>query len=69
MPPNASPAPDRPTVFVSYSHKDERWKDRLVGHLKVLEPEGVLEVWHDRRIGGGSDWEMQIRQAMERGQP
>ena len=35
----------RPTVFISYSHKDEDWKDRLVTHLGVLAQQGVLEVW------------------------
>ena len=24
---------DTPTVFISYSHKDEHWKDRLWPHL------------------------------------
>jgi len=28
---------DKPTVFISYSHKDEKWKDRLRPHLGVLE--------------------------------
>jgi hypothetical protein len=26
-----------PTVFISYSHKDEVWKDRLLEHLGGLE--------------------------------
>ena len=25
----------QPTVFISYSHQDEPWKDRLVTHLGV----------------------------------
>jgi len=24
-------------VFISYSHKDEAWKDKLLPHLKALE--------------------------------
>lgn len=24
----------RPTIFISYSHRDEYWKDQLAGHLK-----------------------------------
>jgi hypothetical protein len=48
MPPSTSTGPDRPTVFVSYSHLDETWKDLVVGHLKVLGSD--LEVWDDRRI-------------------
>ncbi len=34
-----------PEVFISYSHTDEDWKDRLVTHLGVLEQEGLLEIW------------------------
>ena len=39
-----------PTVFISYSHKDEKWKNRLVTHLGVLEKEGLLDLWDDRKI-------------------
>ena len=53
-----------PTVFISYSHKDEAWKDRLVSHLGVLQHEGLLDLWDDRRIGAGEDWEKEIEEAM-----
>ena len=56
---------DKPTVFISYSHKDEDWKDRLVTHLGVLEKQGLLDLWHDRRIGAGDDWYEEIQQAMD----
>jgi hypothetical protein len=60
----------RPTVFISYSHKyshkDETWKDRMVTHLGVLAQQGLLEVWDDRRIGGGKDWQPEIEGAMAR---
>ncbi|HSS77041.1 MAG TPA: TIR domain-containing protein [Thermoanaerobaculia bacterium] len=62
----ASPTGDRPTVFISYSHVDETWKDRVVTHLKVLEPEGVLDIWHDRHIAAGDDWLAKIQAAMDR---
>jgi hypothetical protein len=55
----------RPTVFISYSHKDEGWKDRLVSHLKALNVES-LDVWDDRRIGVGADWFREIQAAMDR---
>ena len=54
----------QPSVFISYSHKDEIWKDRLVTHLGVLEQEGLLDLWDDRRIGAGEDWEREIQKAM-----
>lgn len=53
-----------PSVFISYSHKDEAWKDRLVTHLGVLQSQGLLDLWDDRRIGAGQDWHQEIEQAM-----
>lgn len=44
------------SVFISYNHEDEEWKDRLVSHLGVLERQGLLKTWHDRQIGAGEDW-------------
>jgi tetratricopeptide (TPR) repeat protein len=55
----------KPTVFISYSHKDERWKDRLRPHLKMLQQEGHLEIWDDRQIGYGEEWYDEIKQVME----
>ena len=52
-------------VFISYSHKDEDWKNRLVTHLGVLEKQGFLEIWDDRRIHGGEDWYEEIEKALE----
>jgi len=54
-----------PNVFISYSHVDESWKNRLVKQLRVLALEGVLEVWDDRRIAVGDDWRPAIEDAME----
>jgi tetratricopeptide (TPR) repeat protein len=58
--------PPKPTVFVSYSHKDELWKDRLRPHLGVLEQVGDVTIWDDRDIGAGADWYDEIREVMER---
>ncbi|HZF11744.1 MAG TPA: TIR domain-containing protein [Thermoanaerobaculia bacterium] len=56
----------KPTVFISYSHQDKRWKDKLVKHLGVLEQEGLLVPWDDRRIETGTDWLPAIEKAMSR---
>jgi hypothetical protein len=53
-----------PSIFISYSHKDEEWKDRVVTHLRVLEMEGMLDVWDDRRIEAGDDWFPEIENAI-----
>lgn len=55
---------EKATVFISFSHKDERWKDRLGEHLGVLAMEGLLDVWDDRRITAGQDWLPEVEKAM-----
>lgn len=55
----------RTTVFISYSHKDERWKNRLIKHLGVLSKQDLLRVWDDRRIQAGQDWYQEIQDSME----
>jgi len=54
-----------PAVFVSYSHKDERWKNRVLRHLQVLEKESVLYLWDDRRIQPGADWYREVTKALD----
>ena len=55
-----------PSVFISYSQKDEEWKDRLVTHLGVLEQAGILDLWEDRRIEAGDDWKPEIEKAINK---
>lgn len=50
-------------VFISYSHQDEGWKDRLVKQLNVLSGPG-LEVWDDQRIAAGDAWKAEIENAI-----
>lgn len=53
------------TIFISYSHKDESLKDKLVTHLGVLQQEGLLDIWEDRRIEAGEDWYKKIEEAIQ----
>jgi hypothetical protein len=56
----------RPSVFVSYSHKDEKWKKLLLPQLETLAQIGLLDVWEDRRIDAGDTWYPEIQAAMEK---
>ena len=47
-------------VFLSYSHKDDALRERLTISLKMLERQGIIETWHDRRITGGLEWKEAI---------
>ncbi len=55
-------------IFISYSHQDEAWKERLHTHLKVLEQQNLLAVWEDRQIAAGNDWFPEIEQALNSSQ-
>jgi len=55
---------NRPTLFVSYSHKDEKWKERIVSQLKTMGLEPQVDCWDDRRIQGGDDWYARIVEAL-----
>jgi hypothetical protein len=42
-------------VFFSYSHLDEPLRDQLEKQLTLLKRTGIIDTWHDRRIGAGED--------------
>ncbi len=43
-------------VFISYAHKDERFRLQLEPHLKLLQRTGQIATWHDRLIKPGAQW-------------
>ena len=55
----------RNKVFISYSHKDEKWLKRLDVHLKPLLRDENIDIWDDRRISAGSQWREEIQKALD----
>ena len=53
-----------PKIFISYSHKDEKFKDEFVNMLAGLQRRGVIDAWQDRRIQPGEEWFKAIKQAL-----
>ena len=53
------------TLFYSYSHKDERLREELETHLKLLHRRGLISSWHDRKIEAGEDWKQKINDNLE----
>jgi len=51
-------------IFISYSHKDETFKDELVTMLAGLQGRGIVDAWQDRRIEAGDEWYQSIQDAM-----
>jgi internalin A len=53
-------------LFYSYSHKDETLRNELETHLKLLQRQGLIETWHDRKIEAGEEWKRKIDENLER---
>jgi hypothetical protein len=62
----AAAASRAPNVFISYSHTDTEFLDRLLVHLKPLEKSNQLELWVDTRLRAGDKWRREIEKALER---
>jgi hypothetical protein len=52
-------------IFISYAHEDENYMTRLVKHLSILRQQGLIEAWHDRKIGAGKEWAGAIDKNLE----
>lgn len=50
------------SLFFSYSHRDEEMRNQLETHLVTLKRQGIIEMWHDRRIGAGRELNGEIDQ-------
>lgn len=60
--PNFKP---KKSFFISYSRVDEEWLVMIKKFLYVLEEQGVIEFWDDTKIAPGSDWKLEIQQALD----
>jgi hypothetical protein len=54
----------RSQVFISYSHQDRHWLERLQVHLKPLARVHKIEVWDDTLMQPGSKWQQKIEEVL-----
>lgn len=54
----------RTKVFISYSHKDARFLNELLPHLKYLEKNKLIDLWSDDKIDPGDKWKEEIELAL-----
>jgi hypothetical protein len=52
-------------VFISYSHKDEHFREELEKHLVMLKRKGLVQTWTDREILPGQEWGKEISTELE----
>jgi TIR domain len=64
----------KPVIFISYAHADEpekpldgvQWLSFVAGFLKPAEKRGALEVWTDRLMPGGAEWNSEIERKLQK---
>jgi hypothetical protein len=51
----------RKGIFISYSHKDKKWLDKLMVFLKPHAREEQIHIWEDTQIQPGAKWDTEIK--------
>src|SRR5262245_45830693 len=63
----------RPVIFISYAHADEpdkpaegevQWLSFVRRYLQPAAKDGIFDIWEDRQMMGGADWELEIDQKL-----
>jgi hypothetical protein len=61
-----SSSPFKPiSLFLSYVHEDEGLREELTNHLALLEHQGYISGWSERKMSAGSEWKGQIDEHLE----
>jgi hypothetical protein len=55
-------------IFFCYAREDEALLNKLKAHLRPLQRQGLIDVWHDRDISAGTEWEQEISQHLNAAQ-
>jgi len=53
------------SVFVSYSHRDERYRQKMNVAFAQLRRSMRITIWHDRKIMPGQEWDQEIGEKLE----
>jgi hypothetical protein len=54
----------RDQVFISYSHRDKKFLEELLVHLKPYLRTGAITPWADTQIAPGSQWFDEIQKGL-----
>lgn len=51
-------------IFISYSHKDSEWLEKVKTHLKPLERYYGIDEWDDQKLRTSDEWKDKISDAL-----
>lgn len=57
---------DKLNIFISFAHEDENMKNELDKHLAMLKRSNKIDVWTDKAILAGEEWDTSINEAIRR---
>jgi hypothetical protein len=55
-------------IFCCYAHEDELLLNKLKSHLRPLQRQRLIDLWYDRDISAGTDWEQEITTRLDTAQ-
>jgi hypothetical protein len=55
-------------LFFCYAHEDEGLLKKIRTHLTPMQRQGLIEIWHDRDINAGTEWELEINKQLNTAQ-
>src|SRR6266571_4330806 len=55
-------------IFCCYAHEDEALLKKLKTQLRPLQRQGLVDVWYDRDISAGTEWEQEIKEQLNTAQ-
>jgi hypothetical protein len=55
-------------IFFCYAHEDEAFLNKLKTQMRPFQRQGLIDVWHDRDISAGTEWEQEITEHLNHAQ-